>query len=57
MVSLVLRKYFTQDCKETFKCPDNELNSNFLILLFYFPECLDLGAICPCGRTEIVHEF
>ena len=24
----------------------------FLIQLFYFPECLDLGAICPCGKTE-----
>ena len=24
----------------------------FLIPLFDFPECVDLGAICPCGKTE-----
>ena len=23
-------------------------------MLFYFPECLDLRAICPHGKTEIV---
>ena len=38
-------------------CIDNEFNSIFLTLLFYFPECLDLGAIGPCGKTKIVHEF
>ena len=24
----------------------------FLIPLFDFPECVDFGAICPCGKTE-----
>ena len=27
------------------------------MLLFYFPECLDLRAICPSGKTEIAHAF
>ena len=33
-------------------CIDNEFDSIFLILLSYFPECLDLGSSCPRGETE-----
>ena len=34
-------------------CIDNDFNPIFfLILVILFSECLDLGAICFCGKTE-----
>ena len=50
MVSKISKKLYQM------YCIDHEFKST-LILLFYFLECLNLGAICPCGKTEIVHEF
>ena len=35
-------------------CLNTAKNVIFKIKLFYFPECQDLRAICPGGKTEIV---
>ena len=52
MVSLFPLKYFDEMISKIAKTLLNEFNSIFLILLFYYPECLDFGAICPCRKTE-----